>query len=157
MTEPNTRIKQILSVLEKEDILLQDVTKRLFNQSELSPTWLHKTLNTPEGIDRLESFTSKFSRMQDTFTDKLLPLFLRLFGEVPATAIDNLHRLEQLKLINHADAWVELRLLRNKLVHEYVDNTEELFNHLVLAKELSLELHDSFHKIKLKIHKSVAK
>jgi len=48
MTEPNTRIKQILSVLEKEDILLQEVTKRLFNQSELSPTWLHKTLNTPE-------------------------------------------------------------------------------------------------------------
>jgi hypothetical protein len=114
MTEPNTRIKQILSVLEKEDILLQEVTKRLFNQSELSPTWLHKTLNTPEGTDRLESFTSKFSRMQNTFTDKLLPLFLRLFGEVPATAIDNLHRLEQLKLINNADAWVDMRLLRDQ-------------------------------------------
>ncbi len=151
MTELNTRITQILSVLNKEDILLQDVTKRLFNQSELSPIWLQKTLNTPEGIDRLESFTSKFSRMQDTFTDKLLPLFLRLSGEVPATAIDNLHRLEQLQIINHADAWVDMRLLRNKLVHEYVENIEELFNHLILAKELSVELHNSFQKIKSKI------
>ena len=57
MIKPNTRMLQILSVLEKEDVLLQAVTKRLFNQTELNPSWLQKTLNTPEGIDRLESFT----------------------------------------------------------------------------------------------------
>jgi uncharacterized protein YutE (UPF0331/DUF86 family) len=80
-----------------------------------------------------------------------LPLFLRLSGEVPATAIDNLHRLEQLNMINNADEWVDMRLLRNKLVHEYVENIEELFNHLLLAKELVVELHESFQKIKSRI------
>ncbi|MCK5720189.1 MAG: hypothetical protein KAH84_09620 [Thiomargarita sp.] len=145
---------QILFVLNKADILLQDVTRRLFNKTELNPIWLQKILNTPEGIDRLESFSSKFSRMQDTFTDKLLPLFLKLSGEIPATAIDNLHRLEQLQIINNADAWVDMRLLRNKLVHEYVENIEELFNHLLLAKKLSAELHNSFHKIKSKFPNS---
>ena len=89
--------------------------------------------------------------MQDTLTDKLVPWFLRLSGEVPATAIDNLHRLEQLNIINHADAWVDMRRLRHKLVHEYVENIEELFNLMLLAKELSIELHDSFQKIKSKI------
>ena len=153
MTMPNVRLKQLLSVLDKEDILLQDVAKRLFNHTELDPVWLQKILNTPSGIDRFESFTSKFNRMQDTFTDKLVPLFLKLSGEIPATAIDNLHRLEQIQIINNADAWVDMRLLRNKLVHEYVDNIEELFNHLLLAKELSVELHDSFQKIKLRMIK----
>ncbi|WP_201341316.1 hypothetical protein [Abyssogena phaseoliformis symbiont] len=77
-------------------------------------------MKTPEGIDRLESFVSKFSRMQDMFVDKLLPLFLKQSGEIPKTAIDNLYRLEQLNIINNADNWVDMRLLRNKLVHKYV-------------------------------------
>jgi uncharacterized protein with HEPN domain len=54
-------------------------------------------------------------------------------------------------MINNADDWVDMRLLRNKLVHEYVENIEELFNHLLLAKELAIELYDSFQKIKSRI------
>lgn len=54
------------------------------------------------------------------FVDKLLPLFLKQSGEIPKTAIDNLYRLEQLNIINNADNWVDMRLLRNKLVHKYV-------------------------------------
>ena len=34
-------------------------------------------------IDAIESFGAKFSRLQDTITDKLLPLFLKQPGENP--------------------------------------------------------------------------
>ncbi|WP_201339994.1 hypothetical protein [Isorropodon fossajaponicum symbiont] len=54
---------------------------------------------------------SKFSRMQDMFVDKLLPLFLKQSGEIQKTAIDNLHRLERLNIINNTDNWVDMRLL----------------------------------------------
>jgi len=141
----NLRISQVITILDKEDCLLQGVMGRLFDKNiKLDVCWLENILETPEGIDRLESFTSKFSRMQDTFVDKLLPLFLKYSGEIPKTAIDNLHRLEQLNIIENADSWVAMRLLRNKLVHEYMDDTEQLFQHLMLAKISALELHQSF-------------
>jgi hypothetical protein len=47
-------------------------------------------LATPLGIDGLESFLDKFSRMQDTINDKLLPAVLRAAGEPVGSAIDRL-------------------------------------------------------------------
>ncbi len=148
MNEINTRIKQILIILDKEDVLLQGVFKRLFNQEQLDLYWLQSILNSPDGIDKLESFVSKFCRMQDTFTDKLTPLFLTISGEVTSTAINNLNKLEQLDIIKNANDWIDMRLLRNKLIHEYVDDTQELLKHLLLAKQLCVKLHNSFLKIK---------
>ncbi|SMN11936.1 hypothetical protein SPBRAN_135 [uncultured Candidatus Thioglobus sp.] len=142
------RIKQVIIILDKEDILLKGVIGRLFNQDSLSVEWLEKTLNTPEGIDRLESFSSKFSRMQDMFVDKLLPLFLKHSGEIPKTAIDNLHRLEQLEIIQNADDWTDMRLLRNKLVHEYIEDTQQLLEYLLIAKKFSLDLSQGFNTLK---------
>lgn len=65
MSDIELRIKQILTLLEKEDILLSDVHARLFNANNLNNEWLESVLNHPEGTDKLESFVSKFCRMQD--------------------------------------------------------------------------------------------
>ncbi|SMN14829.1 hypothetical protein CRYPD_147 [uncultured Candidatus Thioglobus sp.] len=148
MNDLDERISQIITILEKEDVLIKGVISRLFDQNELSVVWLENTLNTPEGIDRLESFVSKFSRMQDMFVDKLLPLFLIRSGETPKTAIDNLHRLEQLNIISDANDWLDMRLLRNKLVHEYVDDIAQLFEHLLLAKTFFVVLSQSFERLR---------
>ncbi|CAC9437745.1 hypothetical protein [uncultured Gammaproteobacteria bacterium] len=148
MNDLDERISQIITILEKEDVLIKGVISRLFDQNELSVVWLENTLNTPEGIDRLESFVSKFSRMQDMFVDKLLPLFLIRSGETPKTAIDNLHRLEQLNIISDANDWLDMRLLRNKLVHEYVDDMAQLFEHLLLAKTFFVVLSQSFERLR---------
>jgi hypothetical protein len=148
MNDLDDRIKQIIATLEKEDGLVKGVIGRLFAQDLLSVTWLENTLDTPEGIDRLESFVSKFSRMQDMFVDKLVPLFLIRSGEIPKTAIDNLHRLEQLSIISDANDWTDMRLLRNKLVHEYVNDVAQLLEHLLLAKVFSVVVSQSFEKLK---------
>ena len=142
------RIAQIISILDKQDTLVKGVVGRLFSSDNLDIEWLEKTLKTPEGIDRLESFVAKFSRMQDIFVDKLLPLFLKHSNEIPKTAIDNLHRLEQLGIIDDAAAWVDMGLLRNKLIHEYVDDNKQLFENLLLAKQFSVNLSQSFAKLK---------
>ncbi len=52
-------------------------------------------------IDTLESFAAKFSRMQDTIADKLLPVFLKTAGEPIGTVIENLNRAERLALISN--------------------------------------------------------
>ncbi|SMM98911.1 hypothetical protein SPONL_236 [uncultured Candidatus Thioglobus sp.] len=148
MSEINTRITQIISVLEKEDVLLSDVSKRLFDAQILDENWLKNTLAKPEGIDKLESFGSKFCRMQDTFVDKLVPILLTKLGEISSSAVNNLNKLERLNIVSDANNWLDMRLLRNKLVHEYVDDTSELLEHLLLAKESSKQLHNSYSKVK---------
>ena len=148
MNEIKTRIKQIMSVLEKEDILLSDVSRRLFNEKILDEKWLENILKKPENIDKLESFSSKFCHMQDTFIDKLAPLLLTKLGEISFSAIDNLNKLEHLNIVNNVNNWLDMRLLRNKLVHEYVDDISELLTHLLLAKESSKQLHNSYLKVK---------
>lgn len=81
MTETINRLWQILRVVEKEDIYLQGVIQRLFPRHDvISPLWLENLLATPEGIDRLESFVGKFSRMQDTLEDSLKRLQHSVFA-----------------------------------------------------------------------------
>ena len=89
----------------------------------------------PQGIDTLESFTAKFSRMQDTLMDKLLPLYLSRVGETTGTAIDNLNKAEKLGLIEDVNEWLAARSLRNRLVHEYIEDLNEMVEALQLCKK----------------------
>lgn len=110
MTEIIHRLWQILGVIEKEGRTLQAVMQRLFpGQGAVTPQWLESLLATPEGIARLESFVvGKFSRMQDTLVDKLLPHFLLAVGEEPGTALDNLRRVERLGMVSDPDQWLAI-------------------------------------------------
>ncbi|NMG29026.1 hypothetical protein [Aromatoleum evansii] len=93
-------------------------------------------------------FVGKFSRMQDTMMDKLLPTFLVAIGERSATALDNLNLAHKLQFVTDPDAWLAMRLLRNKLVHEYVEDVAELAAALVKARDLTGELSRSFRVIR---------
>ena len=121
------RLHQVLTLVKKEVVHLQAVKDRMFDgRSELTVELLAAKLDQPTGIDTLESYGAKFSRLQDTITDKLLPLFLKLSGEKPGTVIENLNKAERLGLIDDVNVWLAARLLRNKLVHEYIEDPAEI-------------------------------
>ncbi len=121
------RLRQLLELTAKEDRNLMEVRQRLLGgQTRVDASWLQKTLQTPEGIDRLESFGAKFARLQDTLVDKLLPVLLVQLGEHPGAAIDNLNRAERLGLIDDVDQCLGARHLRNRLVHEYREDPEDM-------------------------------
>lgn len=142
------RLKQILAVVEREDHHLLAVRERLACSEQcLDLDWLRATLGDNIGIDRLESFSSKFSRMQDTLIDKLLPQVLLCAGEIPAAAIDNLNRAERLGFIESSETWVAMRRLRNRLVHEYIDDVAEMLPAVRKAWAFTDELHDTYLKI----------
>jgi uncharacterized protein with HEPN domain len=148
MTDIEARLAQLFALLEKEDRHLCGVMERLFQGPAPDAARLAALLQTPEGIDRLESFTGKFSRMQDNFVDKLLPLYLRSLGELPGPAIDNLRRAERLGLIEDAESWVEMRLLRNRLVHEYIEDYGLLAQQLALAHAQAKALHEAYGRLR---------
>ena len=72
--------------------------------------------------ERLDAFVSRFGRLQDTVGDKLLPALLSALAERTGPAIDNLDKAEKLDLIESADGWMEMRRLRNQMVHEYIED-----------------------------------
>ncbi len=148
MTSESDRLRQLLDLVAREAHHLQGVTVRLFGNANPTPGWLEGVLATPEGIDRLESFVGKFARMQDTMMDKLLPVFLRATGERTGTALDNLNLAQRLGFVTDPDAWLAMRRLRNRLVHEYVEDPVELAAALVKARELVDELGSSYRSIR---------
>jgi len=77
MTTSIERLSYLLKLVEKENIHLLEVRDRLVgSEKHITAKWLEQLTNDPTGIDRLESFGAKFSRMQDTIMDKLLPQLL---------------------------------------------------------------------------------
>jgi hypothetical protein len=77
-----------------------------------------------EEVEIIDHFLFRFSKLQDVIGQRLFPTILLFLGEEIKTKsfIDRLNRLEQLNLIDSGDNWQELRIIRNKLTHEYDDN-----------------------------------
>lgn len=90
--------------------------------------------------EKVEAFSSRFARLQDTVGDKLLPLWLRALGEQVGAAIDNLNKAEKFGLLSSAERWLEIRQLRNQMVHEYIESPVVLGDALEAAKRDQVEL-----------------
>jgi hypothetical protein len=122
-----TEQKRFLSLLEtvrREGDLLLKTDARLFKVN-LDAAWVERLENEDDLAERLDAFVSRFGRMQDTVGDKLIPSLLRSLAEKPGSALDNLNKMEKLGLLNSVVEWLDVRNLRNKLVHEYMDDAEE--------------------------------
>ena len=85
----------------------------------------YKCLND-EQVEALDQFLFRFSKLQDTIGQRLFPGILELGEESVKTLtfLDLLNRLEQLNVIDSKEQWLTLRNMRNKLAHEYEDDSE---------------------------------
>lgn len=139
----------LLQLVAREDEHLLAVRQRLLGDDcAVDAVRVATLLADDNGIDRLESFGAKFARMQDTIVDKLIPALLRAAGEPVAAAIDNLGRMERLGLIVSADEWLQMRGLRNRLVHEYFDRPGDLAPALERACRFTERMHSDYHSIR---------
>ncbi len=142
------RFLSMLTMVSKQAVLLAETRKRLFGQANIDAAWINWLSNNDYWADVLESFVSRFGRMQDNLGDKLLPKLALLEGERPGNAIDNYNKAEQRGLIRSADDWMTMRSLRNKLVHEYLDDVDEFVDSLHLAKTLTDDLLEAYKNIR---------
>lgn len=115
------RLKFLSRVTEKEAKHLLDTDARLFG-SVFTVEEAKKIEFDPVLAERLDAFVARFGRLQDTVGDKLLPALLSALAETPGPAIDNLDKAEKFRFIESADVWMELRRLRNQMVHEYIED-----------------------------------
>jgi hypothetical protein len=115
------RLQFLSRVAEKECLHLLDTDGRLFGQP-FTAAVAAKIAADPLLAERLDAFVSRFGRLQDTVGDKFLPALLDALGESTGPAIDNLDKAERFGLIDSSDSWMEMRRLRNPMVHEYIED-----------------------------------
>lgn len=115
------RLQFLCRVVEKESRYLQETDARLFAEA-LGPAALQRIAEDPLLAERLDAFVSRFGRLQDTLGDKFLPALLEAMAERRGVAIENLDRAEKLGWLDSTDVWLDIRKLRNQMVHEYIED-----------------------------------
>jgi len=115
------RLKFLHKVVKREVKHLLATDARLF-VIPLTVEFAQQLESNEELAERVEAFVSRFGRLQDTLGDKLLPQLLIFLGEKPGAAIDNFDRAERLGWLESTATWMEMRKLRNQMVHEYIDD-----------------------------------
>lgn len=123
------RLQFLSRVTQKECLYLQETNQRLF-ADPMTLEGLHAMERDPLLSERLDAFVSRFGRLQDNLGDKLLPQLLDAMAESTGAVIENLDRAEKLGWIDSADAWLEMRKLRNQMVHEYIEDVYVLMSAL---------------------------
>ncbi len=115
------RLTFLCNITQKEHQHLLGTDRRLF--ADLFTIETAKQIETdPILAERLDAFVSRFGRLQDNLGDKFLPQLLSAMAERTGAAIDNLDRAERLGWIESAETWLEIRKLRNQMVHEYIED-----------------------------------
>jgi hypothetical protein len=144
-TQTQTALR-ILRLCRKEAAGLERVAARLF----ATPVTAERltTLDTDEDLsERVDAFAARFGRLQDALSDKLLPAYFALAGEPPRPVVEMLDRAERLALIASADAFLAARKLRNRVVHEYVEDRKELATNLVAAHAFVPQLRSALDNV----------
>lgn len=146
---PVERFLATLRIVQRESEHLAYSWRSLFDASPtIDATWVETLDNDPERAVRLEAFVSRFGRMQDTIAGKLIPYWLQALAEPIASQIENLNRAERLGVIEDVERWLELRRLRNRLVHEYLERPEDFAEGLRVARDDSRMLFDAYNRIR---------
>ena len=76
--------------------------------------------------ERVSAFCARFGKFQDYFSDKVLRLWLEAVGEHVGTALENYSVAERAGILSIAsEQMIEVRTIRNRLTHEYIENAKE--------------------------------
>ena len=78
-------------------------------------------------VEHWDQLIWRFTKLQDLMGEKVFHSLLSTLQEPVVTSpfIDQLARLEQLGVLDHAEDWQELRQARNSSAHEYAESPEE--------------------------------
>jgi len=76
-----------------------------------------------ETMERFEALTARFARLSDIMIQKVLRTLDTLDLEERGTVRDRINRAEKRGIIESTDDFVEIRMVRNEIAHEYKSET----------------------------------
>ena len=109
-------LKQELTELEKaRDVLAYSYDK--CSTSGVRADLFH------EELESFEALTSRFARLSDILIQKIFRYFDSLDLDDHGTVRDRINRAEKKEIIESADEFIQIRMLRNEIAHEYKSDT----------------------------------
>ncbi|HMP31313.1 MAG TPA: hypothetical protein PKD85_17035 [Saprospiraceae bacterium] len=116
-------IDLLLKQLLKEEIVLLEKAQGhlVYSLTRVQMIDLTKDLDN-HNLEILDSFATRFLRLCEVLINQIVRTCLQLLGEYQKTTIDNLNKAESLDMITSADDMNYIRMLRNKVAHEYVED-----------------------------------
>lgn len=117
------RLRFLLRVIDKEVKHLDYAARQAFSEG-VSVARMASLDDDPALALQVEAFVSRFCRLQDTLGDKLLPAVLSALGEPPAAHLINLDKAERFGWLDSAEKWLQMRQLRNQMIHEYIEDVQ---------------------------------
>lgn len=137
---------QLYLILQKELKLLVDATDVLLYSFDKCSRIGLKQAYQPEELESFESFTGRFARLSDILIQKIFRLIDEIDLETQGTVRDRINRAEKKELIGSSETFVEIRLVRNDIAHEYLP--EAIHETFAKVLELTPALLDSVERVK---------
>lgn len=122
------------ALLVRELQILEDASEVLaYSFNKCAAIGIKETYE-PEELESFESFTGRFARLSDILIQKLFRLIDEIELESHGTIRDRINRAEKRELISSSTVFVEIRMIRNDIAHEYLPEAI----HEIFGKVLSL-------------------
>jgi len=105
----------------------------------------YKKLSKAE-VQPMDQYLFRFAKLQDTMGDKIFKLIIQIYDQSSAqiSFIDILNRLEKIGFLNSSKEWLNLRVIRNEIAHQYDDEPDgmsQAINNIVNQKEIIKEIY----------------
>lgn len=107
-------------------------------------------LLTDEQVQDIDQFILRYTKLQDTMGSRLFNSILNYLYEPVENRpmLDVLHRLEKLGLMDSAEKWMEVRLVRNRFAHDYANDPEKNAAQLNIAFASAINLYNMLISIR---------
>lgn len=112
--------RTISDLLQSEWALLQSARATLELSVHKCQAIGLKGCYTFEELESFDSLTSKYNRLSDIFTQKVLRTVWILLHEPFVPFIDMMNKCDKMLIIRSADQLIEIRDMRNQIAHEYI-------------------------------------
>jgi hypothetical protein len=127
MTPAEENLKLVLAELEKGKDVLRHSFERCRNINMMDDL-------SYEQLESFEALTSRFARLSDIVIQKAFRALDILDLDDEGTIRDRINRAEKKGIIESADSFIDIRILRNEIAHEY--KTEAIYS--IFSKVLEL-------------------
>lgn len=102
---------------------------------------------TNDEMEAFEVLTSRFARAGDILTQKIFRLIDELELEERGSVIDRINRAERREMISSAEAFKDIRQLRNQIAHEYAEGSIlDIFRDVFSLSPMLMHCFDSVEK-----------